>query len=664
MEPLGLITLARKLRVVDYFTLGRGTMVGVGWLVVMWDWLLRGGVLVFEDDRIVCVGRRYEAPVDARIDASHKLVMPGLINVHCHPTIEAGGRLIADVGRRDYFHTGFLNYTAAPPGVLPLDARADRTVRAAGLVTTLLVFALAAAAWLRFAPGVAGLQFEERRMWVPAIGIGYHLGLDGLSVSLVVLTAFLFPLALWVAADQVRDRGKAFVATALLLEAGLLGTFMAQDLVLFYVFWEAMLIPMYFLIALWGGAARVRAAIKFFLFTMAGSVLMLLAIVAVYLQGARVLGAPTFDLPALLSRPLGLGGAEPVLFGAFAVAFAIKMPVWPLHTWLPDAYAEAPPVVTVLLAAVMAKAGAYGLLRFCLPLFPEASRAFGPLLSVLAVIGILYGGAIAWTQRDMRRLLAYGSMSHMGFILLGIFALNAPAVQGSLIQMVNHGVSTGALFLLAGFLFEAHYSMQGAAVNNNKNQSVYQLALDYENAPFRVGYANVVGKPPASSGVSETVRYDNLYGNWDYGKGKVYLAYVRSNNNGPTTGAPGLGAVVVKCRSPPGDFTASRRSRRGCSPPPDLNCRQGRKSPVATLTNRSARRIRQAVPESAPPLRGSGRARRCRACGGEPGQSEPARGRARRARTPRRLRSPRRCRRSPPRAPAPARWCARAADSA
>jgi len=338
--------------------------------------------------------------------------------------------------------------------VAALDARAERTVRAAGLVTTLLVFALAAAAWLRFAPGVAGLQFEERRMWVPAIGIGYHLGLDGLSVSLVVLTAFLFPLALWVAADQVRDRGKAFVATALLLEAGLLGTFMAQDLVLFYVFWEAMLIPMYFLIALWGGAARVRAAIKFFLFTMAGSVLMLLAIVAVYLQGARVLGAPTFDLPALLSRPLGLGGAEPVLFGAFAVAFAIKMPVWPLHTWLPDAYAEAPPVVTVLLAAVMAKAGAYGLLRFCLPLFPEASRAFGPLLSVLAVIGILYGGAIAWTQRDMRRLLAYGSMSHMGFILLGIFALNAPAVQGSLIQMVNHGVSTGALFLLAGFLFE------------------------------------------------------------------------------------------------------------------------------------------------------------------------------------------------------------------
>ncbi len=338
--------------------------------------------------------------------------------------------------------------------VAALDARAERTVRLAGLVTALVVFGLAAWVWLRFAPGVAGLQFEERRVWVPGIGIGYHLGLDGLSVSLVALTAFLFPLALGAAADQVRDRRKAFVVTALLLEAGLLGTFMAQDLVLFYVFWEAMLIPMYFLIALWGGPARARAAIKFFLYTMAGSVLMLLAIVAVYLQGARVLGVPTFDLPALLSRPLGFGGTQAVLFAAFAVAFAIKMPVWPLHAWLPDAYAEAPPVVTVLLASVMAKAGAYGLLRFCLPLFPDASRAFGPLLSVLAVIGILYGGAIAWTQGDMRRLLAYGSMSHMGFILLGIFALDVPAVQGSLIQMVSHGVSTGGLFLLAGFLLE------------------------------------------------------------------------------------------------------------------------------------------------------------------------------------------------------------------
>jgi len=233
----------------------------------------------------------------------------------------------------------------------------------------------------------------------------------------------------------------------------MLGTFLAQDLVLFYVFWEGMLIPMYFLIALWGGPGRAPAAMKFLLYTMAGSALMLLALVAVYLAGERVAGRYTFDLPALLARPLGLGGpSETVLFLAFAAAFAIKMPVWPLHTWLPDAYAEAPPVVTMLLASVMAKAGAYGLLRFCLPLFPEAMRAFGPLLSVLAVIGILYGGAVAWAQGDMRRLLAYGSMSHMGFILLGIFALNLPALQGSLIQMINHGISTGALFLIAGML--------------------------------------------------------------------------------------------------------------------------------------------------------------------------------------------------------------------
>ena len=334
-----------------------------------------------------------------------------------------------------------------------INGRSEGAVRATAFLCALLTFLLAGWIWIHFSSGTATLQFEETRAWVPGIGLGYHLGVDGLSVSLVALTAFLFPLALGAAAVQVRSGLKAFLATALLLEAGLLGTFVAQDLVLFYVFWEAMLVPMYFLIALWGGPRRGAAAIKFFLYTMAGSVPMLLAIIAVYLQGAP--GERTFDLPVLLTRPLVPASPfQSLLFAAFAVAFAIKMPVWPLHTWLPDAYAEAPPVVTVLLAGLMAKAGAYGLLRFCLPLFPDASRAFGPLLSALAVVGILYGGAIAWTQGDMRRLLAYGSMSHMGFILLGIFALNVPAVQGSLIQMINHGISTGALFFLAGFLLD------------------------------------------------------------------------------------------------------------------------------------------------------------------------------------------------------------------
>ena len=334
-----------------------------------------------------------------------------------------------------------------------VDRGGERTVRGIGLVTAIVVFVVAALVWWRFVPGVASLQFEEKAPWVPGAGLTYHLGVDGLSVSLVALTAFLFPLALAAAGTQVEGRAKAFTITILLLEAGMLGMFLAQDLVLFYVFWEGMLIPMYFLIALWGGPGRAAAAMKFFLYTMAGSVLMLLGLVAVYLQGGFLLGRPTFDLPALLAHPLGLPGAlGGLLFLAFAVAFAIKMPVWPLHTWLPDAYAAAPPVVTVLLAAVMAKAGAYGFLRFCLPLFPASARAFGPLLSALAVIGVLYGGAVAWAQGDLRRLLAYGSMSHMGFILLGIFALNATAMQGSLIQMINHGVSTGALFLIAGML--------------------------------------------------------------------------------------------------------------------------------------------------------------------------------------------------------------------
>ncbi|TMI78601.1 MAG: NADH-quinone oxidoreductase subunit M, partial [Bacillati bacterium ANGP1] len=336
-----------------------------------------------------------------------------------------------------------------------VDRRRESSIRVIGLTGTAMVFLLAAWVWARFAPGAAGLQFAERVPWVPTVGIAYHLGVDGLSVSLVALTALLFPLALASAATQIRARVKGFVVTVLLLEAGMLGMFIAQDLVLFYVFWEGMLIPMYFLIGLWGGPGRAAAAIKFFLYTMAGSVLMLLAIVAVYLQGGRILGRATFDLPALLAHPLGIsGGLGTALFLAFAVAFAIKMPVWPLHAWLPDAYAEAPPVVTVLLASLMAKAGAYGLLRFCLPLFPEAMRTFGPAASVLAVVSILYGGAVAWAHTDLRRLLAYGSMSHMGFILLGIFALNATAVQGSLIQMINHGISTGALFFIAGMLIE------------------------------------------------------------------------------------------------------------------------------------------------------------------------------------------------------------------
>ncbi len=343
----------------------------------------------------------------------------------------------------------------AAAGAAAVDRRHERNVRILGIVAAAGVFVLAAGVWARFAPGAAGLQFEERVPWIPEAGIGYHLGVDGLSVTLVALTAFLFPLALAAAATQVRARVKAFVVTVLLLEAGMLGMFVAQDLVLFYVFWEGMLVPMYFLIGLWGGPGRARAAIKFFLYTMAGSVLMLLAIVAVYLQSGRVLGEATFDLPTLLAHPLGIGGRlGTVLFLAFAIAFAIKMPVWPLHTWLPDAYAEAPPVVTVLLASLMAKAGAYGLLRFCLPLFPDAMRAFGPAASLLAVVGILYGGAVAWAHADLRRLLAYGSMGHMGFILLGIFALNVTAVQGSLIQMINHGVSTGALFFIAGMLIE------------------------------------------------------------------------------------------------------------------------------------------------------------------------------------------------------------------
>ncbi len=331
--------------------------------------------------------------------------------------------------------------------VVALLPRRDGLLRGAALAWHAVPLGLAAWLFVCAPLGEAGFWLVERTVWVPALGIGYHLGVDGISLPLVILTAFLFPVALVGTWDAVTVRVKEYLVLLLLLEAAVLGTFLALDLVLFYVFWEAVLIPMYFLIGLWGSERRAYAALKFFLFTMAGSVLMLLAIAGLYLATG------TFDFPSLAAAGVS-PGLQGWLFAAFAVAFAIKVPLFPLHTWLPDAHTEAPTAGSVILAGLLLKMGTYGLLRFGLGLFPEAARAAAPLFLALAVVGILYGAAVAYAQRDVKRLVAYSSVSHLGFVVLGIFALTPQGLAGALLQMVNHGISTGALFLMVGVLYE------------------------------------------------------------------------------------------------------------------------------------------------------------------------------------------------------------------
>ncbi|MBI2555386.1 MAG: NADH-quinone oxidoreductase subunit M, partial [Candidatus Rokubacteria bacterium] len=277
------------------------------------------------------------------------------------------------------------------------------------------------------------------------------------SLLLVLLTTFLSPLALLSSWRAVEDRVKEFSISMLLLETGMLGVFVSLDLFLFYIFWEAMLIPMYLIIGVWGGPARIYAAIKFILYTLTGSVLMLVAILALYFQHGAATGTYTFDLPTLAGY-LVPPGAEVWLFLAFAVAFAIKVPMFPFHTWLPDAHVEAPTAGSVILAGVLLKMGTYGFLRFCLPLFPQASLAFVPWIFLLALVGIVYGAWVSMVQPDLKKLVAYSSVSHLGFVVLGLFTLTPQGIVGGIIQMVNHGLSTGALFLMVGLLYERRHT--------------------------------------------------------------------------------------------------------------------------------------------------------------------------------------------------------------
>jgi NADH-quinone oxidoreductase subunit M len=324
--------------------------------------------------------------------------------------------------------------------------------RAVGLIFSSGVFVLSLTLVAAFQP-VGTMQFVERHAWIPQYGISYHVGIDGLSLWLIILTTFLMPLALLGSVRGIGTRVKEFVFFMLLLEAGMIGVFCALDLVLFYLFWEAMLIPMVFLIGIWGHERRVYAAVKFFLFTMAGSLLMLVAFLVLY----QTAGMRTFDLELLLKAHVD-PGLQMWLFGAFALAFAIKVPMFPFHTWLPDAHVEAPTAGSVILAGVLLKMGAYGFLRLAIPLFPDAALRFAPWIGALAVVGIIYGAFVALVQPDMKKLVAYSSVAHLGFVMLGIAAFTTTSVVGATYQMLNHGISTGALFFMVGMLYERRHT--------------------------------------------------------------------------------------------------------------------------------------------------------------------------------------------------------------
>ncbi|MCC6499467.1 MAG: NADH-quinone oxidoreductase subunit M [Anaerolineales bacterium] len=338
--------------------------------------------------------------------------------------------------------------------LLPNENR--NTLRWTALIASLVAFGISLWVLTLFKSSNPNLQLVEKYNWITVAGwnIQYHLGIDGLSVLLVLLTTLLTPISILSTWTAVEERVKEYMIFFLLLEIGMNGVFLAQDLFLFYIFWEFTLVPMYFIIGIWGGPRRIYAALKFFLYTMAGSILMLLAILWLGVNGG------TFSLPDLIQQGGIPANVQWLLFIAFAAAFAIKVPMWPLHSWLPDAHVEAPTAGSVILAGVLLKLGTYGFVRFNLPLFPEATLQAAPWIALLATIGIIYGAAVSYAQADIKKLVAYSSVSHLGFVMLGLFALNPEGISGAILQMINHGVSTGALFLLVGMIYEQTHTRE------------------------------------------------------------------------------------------------------------------------------------------------------------------------------------------------------------
>ncbi len=333
----------------------------------------------------------------------------------------------------------------------------DRNCRSAALITSLATFLISLVLWIRFDATKAGFQFEEKFDWVPALGIGYHMGIDGISLFFVLLSTLLTPICILASWDSIKVRVKEYMIAFLVLETFMVGMFCALDLALFYVFFEGVLIPMFLIIGVWGGKRRVYAAFKFFLYTLLGSVLMLLAIIAIYWQ------VGTTDLPTAVEK-LNLPFTwQCWLWLAFFASFAVKVPMWPVHTWLPDAHVEAPTAGSVILAGVLLKMGGYGFLRFSIPLLPEASQYFAPLVFGLSIVAIIYTSLVALVQEDMKKLIAYSSIAHMGFVTIGAFIMNMQSVQGSIFQMLSHGIVSAALFLCVGVVYDRMHTREIAA---------------------------------------------------------------------------------------------------------------------------------------------------------------------------------------------------------
>ena len=348
----------------------------------------------------------------------------------------------------------------------------ERGIKTGALAISIITFLVSLGMFFGYNGGTGGFtdpanhfQLSEHLRWLPEFGISYHVGIDGIAMLLIVMTTFLQIFAVGISNLTIHERFKEYYIFLMILETGMLGVFCALDLILFYVFWEAMLIPMYFLIGIWGGKRRIYAAVKFFLFTMAGSMLMLVSIMWLffYTRSVDPAGMGSFDYvaikQAIAAHPIGTTTAL-MMFSAFALAFAIKVPMFPFHTWLPDAHVEAPTAGSVILAGVMLKCGTFGFIRYCIPLFPEAAHTAAPVMIVLAVIGIVYGALVAAMQRDVKKLVAYSSVSHLGFVMLGLFVFTPQALSGAVLQMINHGISTGALFLLVGMIYERRHTRQ------------------------------------------------------------------------------------------------------------------------------------------------------------------------------------------------------------
>lgn len=336
----------------------------------------------------------------------------------------------------------------------------ETLIRMIGVLVSGIAFLISLAVYRGFNAADAGFQMIHKITWIESLNISYHVGIDGISLLLVLLTTFLTPLTLYSSWHSINKKVKEFTFFMLLLEVGMLGVFISLDVFLFYVFWEAMLIPMYFIIGIWGGEQRIYASVKFFIYTMFGSLLMLVAIIWLAVEASKTIGFTTNLLDLYKVGPSVAKDIQIYLFLAFTLSFAIKVPLFPFHTWLPDAHVQAPTAGSVILAGVLLKMGTYGLLRFSLPLFPDAAIDFAPYISFLAVVGVIYGALVAMVQKDMKKLVAYSSVAHLGFVVLGIFSLTTEAVQGAVIQMINHGISTGALFLLVGMIYDRTHSRE------------------------------------------------------------------------------------------------------------------------------------------------------------------------------------------------------------